>query len=99
MENFGFLRSEGARRVAVKRDLNFLVDRAEDTVMDITSSTSVGAATAAAQGDAADAVNILVLKKALNTQAAGALSLINAIPRQPALATEGTSGRNVNAYA
>ena len=67
--------------------------------MDITSATSVGAATVAAQADSADAVNILVLKKALNMQAAGALSLINAIPRQPALATEGTLGRNVNTFA
>ena len=66
--------------------------------MDITSSTSVNAAVAA-QGDSADAVNILVLKKALNTQAAGALSLIAAIPQQPKLATEGTLGRNVNTFA
>lgn len=67
--------------------------------MDITNSLSVSAATVAAQGDSADAVNMLVLKKAMNTQAAGALTLINAIPQQPALATEGTLGRNVNAYA
>jgi hypothetical protein len=67
--------------------------------MDISNSMSVSAATLAAQSDSADAVNILVLKKALNTQAAGALSLINAIPKEPPLATEGTLGRNVNTYA
>jgi hypothetical protein len=72
---------------------------AEEAGMDITNSLSVSAATVAAQGDSADAVNMLVLKKAMNTQAAGALTLINAIPQQPALATEGTLGRNVNAYA
>lgn len=67
--------------------------------MDIASSTGVSAAALAAQNDAADAVNMLVLKKALNTQAAGALGLIRAIPQQPALATEGTLGRNVNTFA
>jgi len=67
--------------------------------MDITNSPGVSAATVAAQGESADAVNVLVLKKAMNTQAAGALTLINAIPQQPALATEGTLGRNVNTFA
>jgi hypothetical protein len=67
--------------------------------MDITNSMSVSAATVAAQSDTADAVNIAVLKKAMNTQEAGALSLINAIPQEPQLATEGTLGRNVNTFA
>jgi hypothetical protein len=67
--------------------------------MDITNSMSVSAATVSAQSDTADAVNIAVLKKAMNTQEAGALSLINAIPQEPQLATEGTLGRNVNTFA
>lgn len=67
--------------------------------MDITNSMSVSAATMAAQSDTADAVNVAVLKKAMNAQEAGALALINAIPQPPQLATEGTLGRNLNAYA
>jgi hypothetical protein len=67
--------------------------------MDITNSMSVSAATVAAQSDTADAVNIAVLRKAMNTQEAGALSLINAIPQEPPLATEGSLGRNVNTFA
>lgn len=68
--------------------------------MNIGNSPSVNTATAAAsQGPSFDAVQILVLRKALNTQAAGALALIQAIPQQPQLATEGSLGRNVNTYA
>jgi hypothetical protein len=67
--------------------------------MDITNSMSVSAVNVAAQSDTADAVNIAVLKKAMNTQEAGALSLINAIPQEPPLAAEGTLGRNVNTLA
>lgn len=67
--------------------------------MDISNSSSVSAAVAATQGDDADALNVAVLKKAIDAQAAGALSLINALPEQPALATEGSLGRNVNTYA
>jgi hypothetical protein len=67
--------------------------------MNIGNSPSVNTAAAAASQPSADAVQILVLRKALNTQAAGALALLNAIPQQPKLATEGSLGRNVNTYA
>ena len=67
--------------------------------MDITSNSGVSAATAAAQGPAADAVNITVLRKALDAQAQAAATLIEAIPQPPQLATEGSLGRNVNTYA
>lgn len=67
--------------------------------MNIGNSPSVNTAAAAASQPSADAVQILVLKKALNTQAAGALALLNAIPQQPQLATEGSLGRNVNTFA
>jgi hypothetical protein len=67
--------------------------------MDITNSPSVTSAVLAAQGDTADAANLLVLKKAMSVQEAGALALIDAIPQQPALATEGNLGRNLNAFA
>ena len=44
------------------------------------------------------AASVLVLKKALDTQAAGAVQLIQSLP-QPALATSGALGTRVNTYA
>jgi hypothetical protein len=68
--------------------------------MDIANATTVSAAASqATQGEAADAVNLLVLRKALDIQADGALALLNALPQQPALATEGSLGRKLNVYA
>ncbi len=67
--------------------------------MDIANATSVNLASRYAQGDTADAVNLLVLRKAIDIQADGALALLGALPQQPALATEGSVGRHVNAYA
>ncbi|MBV8034040.1 putative motility protein [Roseateles sp.] len=67
--------------------------------MDIANSTSVNVASRYAQADTADAVNLLVLRKAIDVQAAGALALLSALPQQPALATEGSLGRHVNTYA
>jgi len=67
--------------------------------MDIANSTSVSTATRYAQGETADAVNLLVLRKAMDIQEAGALALLSALPQQPTLATQGSLGRNVNVYA
>lgn len=66
--------------------------------MNISSTSAVQAATLAAQSDAADSVNILVLKKALDLQATSATALLQALP-QPALATEGSVGTKVNTFA
>lgn len=69
----------------------------------ITSSTSVDAAVTAASnatpGTVGGAAGIMVLRKALDSQASGAAALLAALPQQPALATEGNLGRNVNTYA
>lgn len=70
--------------------------------MNIASTPAVQAATAAAQGPTSDAVNMLVLKKALNAQATAALGLIQALPQPPAapaLATHGNVGTQVNTFA
>lgn len=67
--------------------------------MDIANTPSVNVATRYAQADQADAVNILVLRKAMDVQAAGAMALLNALPQPPALATDGSLGRHVNTYA
>jgi hypothetical protein len=66
--------------------------------MNITSMSSVQAATSAAQSDTADSVNILVLKKALDMQAATAMTLLQTLPQQP-LATVGSVGTKVNTFA
>lgn len=67
--------------------------------MNIASSTAVQAASAAAQGSTADAVNILVLKKALDQQASAAVALLQALPPVPSLATGGAVGTRLNTFA
>lgn len=66
--------------------------------MNISSTPAVQAATAANQSDTPDAVNILVLKKALDQQASAAQTLLQALP-QPALASQGPLGTALNTYA
>ena len=69
--------------------------------MSIASTPAVQSATAAAsQGPTADAVALLVLKKALDAQATAAATLIQSLPAAaPALATEGSLGTRLNTYA
>ena len=67
--------------------------------MQIASSTAVQAATAAAQSETADAVNIAVLKKAINIQTTSALTLLQALPNPVALATSGSMGTQINTFA
>lgn len=71
--------------------------------MNIANSASVSTAVnSASNGDPATvqgAASTLVLRKALDIQAAGAMALLDALPPQPALATEGNVGRHVNTFA
>ena len=72
--------------------------------MDITNSTSVNAAVSSASngtpGTVANAAGMMVLRKAMDVQEAGAAALLAALPQAPAaLATEGSLGRNVDTYA
>lgn len=71
--------------------------------MNIANSTSVNAAVNSAAssdlGTVQGAASTLVLKKALEVQAQGAITLLNALPQQPALATQGSLGRNLNVFA
>ena len=67
--------------------------------MNISSTPAVQSATAAAQEPASDAVNMAVLKKALNIQAASAAALIQALPEPVPLATEGSLGTQLNTFA
>jgi hypothetical protein len=66
--------------------------------VNISNTPAVQTATSAAQSSTSDAVNMLVLKKALNMQASAAMTLLQAIP-QPPLATQGTVGTQVNTFA
>jgi hypothetical protein len=67
--------------------------------MNIASTAAVQAATADAQPTTADAVNIRVLKKALDAQAQAAAALIQSLPEPPALAADGSVGTQVNTFA
>jgi hypothetical protein len=71
--------------------------------MVITNSPSIDAAVRQASngtpGTAGNAASLLVLRKAMDVQEAGAAALLAALPQAPALATEGTLGRNINTYA
>lgn len=67
--------------------------------MNIANTPTVQVASAAAQGATADAVNILVLKKALDMQAVSAMALLQTLPAAPALATSGNLGTKLNAFA
>lgn len=62
----------------------------------------VNTATALASAKTSDALNMVVLKKALDLQAVSAATMLDAMQQsmpQPALATSGTLGTQVNTYA
>lgn len=67
--------------------------------MSITNDMAVNAATSAAQSSGAGDLQMMVMNKALNSQAAAAITLIAAIPKPPTLATEGSLGTKVNTFA
>lgn len=63
------------------------------------TNSIVGTASALASRKDSDALNMLVLKKAINIQADAAATLIQAIPQPPALATSGSVGTKLHAVA
>ena len=71
--------------------------------MDVAQANSiVNTATSLASAKTSDALNMVVLTKALDMQAASATTLIDAMQQsmpQPQLATSGTLGTNVNTFA
>ena len=71
--------------------------------MDVALTNSiVSTASAMASTQSADALNIAVLKKALDIQAASAATMLDAVAQampQPALATSGTLGTQINTFA
>ena len=71
--------------------------------MDVTLANSiVSTATNLASAKTSDALNMVVLKKALDMQAVSAATLLDAMQQsmpQPQLATSSTLGTNVNTFA
>jgi len=63
--------------------------------MDVPPAALVNAVIQMQQGQVAQAAQVLVLKKAMDTQASGALALLQALP----LATSGNLGTQVNTMA
>ena len=66
--------------------------------MDSITSAVIGNASAADMGTVQGSASVSVLKKALNAQAASVAQLIASVP-QPPLATSGTVGTKLNAFA
>ena len=67
--------------------------------MDVALTNSiVNTATALASAKNSDAVNVTVLKKAMDMQEVTTATLLQALP-QPQLATSGTLGTQVNTFA
>ncbi|WP_128003488.1 putative motility protein [Piscinibacter defluvii] len=66
--------------------------------MSSASPAAVNAASNANLASVQGTASVLVLKKALDTQVAGAVQLVQSLP-QPALATSGALGTRVNTYA
>jgi redox-regulated HSP33 family molecular chaperone len=64
--------------------------------MDVTAIAAAGSANSAAQTQTA--VQLSVLKKAIDIESAGALALVQAVPTPPA-ASGGTAGGIVNTFA
>ncbi|MFT7723471.1 MAG: putative motility protein [Roseateles sp.] len=71
--------------------------------MDIAHTTRLTAAASnaaeAQPGSVAGAASLMVLRKAMDGQASNAAALLGALPQPPALAAEGSLGRNVNTFA
>ncbi|OYU25479.1 YjfB family protein [Paucibacter sp. B51] len=67
--------------------------------MELANTALVHNAGSAAPGSVQSSAQMLVLKKAIDQQAQGALQLLDALPAQPALASSGSLGTRLNVYA
>jgi hypothetical protein len=72
--------------------------RTREFPMDGVTSSAVSGASSSTPGSVQGVASVLVLKKALDMQAASATRLIESLP-QPALASSGTLGTKLNTYA
>jgi hypothetical protein len=67
--------------------------------MDAVNNATVINASSADLSTTQGAASLLMLKKSLDAQASTAAQLISALPQQPALATSGSLGTQVNTFA
>lgn len=68
-------------------------------ITDVSPAALVNAVTQMRQSQVQQTAQLLVLKKAMDVQAAGALALLQAVPANLPLATSGTLGTQVNVLA
>jgi hypothetical protein len=67
--------------------------------MNISNNSAVDTAVAATQSSSAGSIQTAVLGAVLSTEGQNALALVQSIPQAPALATSGSVGTRLNAYA
>jgi hypothetical protein len=67
--------------------------------MNVTNTPAAQSTAAASQVPVAEAAQVLVLKKAINLQAANAATLLDALPQLPSVAMSGSTGHTVNTTA
>jgi len=67
--------------------------------MDVSPAALINASTQMQQSQVAQTAQVLVLKKAMEVQASGAMALIQALPANLPLATSGSVGTQVNVMA
>jgi hypothetical protein len=67
--------------------------------MDVSIAGLVDAATQMQQTQVAQSAQMLVLKKAMDIQASGALAMLQALPANLPLATSGSLGTQINIMA
>jgi len=67
--------------------------------MDVSPAALINASTQMQQSQVAQTAQVLVLKKAMEVQASGAIALIQALPANLPLATSGSVGTQLNVMA
>ena len=67
--------------------------------MDVSPAALINASTQMQQSRVAQTAQVLVLKKAMDIQASGAMALIQALPANLPLATSGSVGTQLNVMA
>ncbi|MCV2369413.1 putative motility protein [Roseateles oligotrophus] len=67
--------------------------------MELANTALVNNAGSASPGSVESAAQMMVLKKAINLQTQGVMDLLGSLPPQPALASSGHLGTQLNTYA
>jgi len=67
--------------------------------MDVSPAALINASTQMQQSQVAQTAQVLVLKKAMEVQASGAMALIQALPANLPLASSGSVGTQLNVMA